>query len=136
MSFASLRQRMICLVVGVLVSSIPLTILPTILPLGLLAGAALLVFIFGVWALCDATADHSIRRSVQMGAWASYVLLAVVPASLYLVFAVQWPLGFPVMLIWVVSGLATCIGYHYFERRYRRYVESVYSPNKTVEPTR
>ena len=73
------RQRMTCLVVGVLVSSIPLTILPTILPLGLLACAALVVFIFGVWALCDGTADHSIRRSVKRGAWASYALLAVAP---------------------------------------------------------
>jgi hypothetical protein len=136
MSSMYVRQRMICLVVGVLVSSIPLTIALTILPLGLLAWAALVVFIFGVWALCDGTADHSIRRSIQIGAWASYFLLAFAPVSLYVVFTVQWPLGFPAMLLWVASGVATCIGYPYFERRYRRYVESVYSPNKSVEPTR
>jgi hypothetical protein len=123
MSSTYFRQRMTCLVVGVLVSSIPLTIVPTMLPLGLLAGAALVVFIFGVWGLCDGTADHSIRRSVQRGAWASYVLLAFAPVSLYLVFTVQWPLGFPGMLLWSASGLATCIGYVYFERRYRRNVE-------------
>jgi hypothetical protein len=136
MSSMYFRQRLTCLAVGVLVSSIPLTIMLTILPLGLLAWAALVLFIFGVWALCDGTADHSIRRSVQRGAWASYFLLALTPVSLYLVFTVQWPLGVPAMLLWVASGVATCIGYHYFERRYRQYVESVYSPNKTVEPTR
>jgi hypothetical protein len=135
MSFTRLRQRMTCLVVGLLVSSIALTILPTILSLGLLAWAALVVFIFGVWALCDGTADHSIRRSVQRGVWASYTLLAFAPVSLYLVFTVEWPLGFPVMLLWSASGLAVCIGYPYFARRYRRYVDSVYSPNKAVEPT-
>ena len=136
MSFTYFRQGVTCLVVGVPVSSIPLTIQPTILPLGLLAWAALAVFIFGVWALSDGTADHSIRQSVQKGAWASYILLGFAPVSLYSVFTVQWPLGFAVMLLWIASGLAMCIGYPYFERRYRRYVESVYSPNKTVEPTR
>jgi hypothetical protein len=100
MSSTYFRQRMTCLVVGVLVSSIPLTIVPTMLPLGLLAWAALVV-----------------------GAWASYVLLALAPVTLYLVFTVQWPLGFPGMLLWSASGLATCIGYSYFERRYRRNVE-------------
>jgi hypothetical protein len=136
MSSTYFRQRTTCLVVGVLVSSIPLTILPTIIPLGLLAWAALVVFILGVWALRDGTADHSIRRSVQRGAWVSYILLAFAPVSLYLAFTAQWPLGFPVMLLWIASGLVACIGYSYFERRYRRYVKSVYSPNKTMEPTR
>ena len=136
MSSMYFRQRMICLVVGVLVSSIPLTIVPVILPLGVLAGAALVVFVFGVWALSDGTADHSIRRSVRRGAWASYILLAVAPVSLYLILTVQWPLGIPAMLLWVGIGVATCIGYSYFERRYRQYVESVCSPNNTVEPTR
>jgi hypothetical protein len=89
-----------------------------------LALVATVVLMGGVMGLVEGTADHSVRRRVQRGAWACAVLAVLGGLGAC---ALMWRLGTPAWayLAWLSTSLAALATYPLFARQYWKYVRSV-----------